>query len=168
MVITAHHKELEDVLMESKAKGVKEPYYVINTSEQSIFVISSGKNGVEFNKTYGYIHKYLGIQTYQCLFGQGVMLMQRNDEFGEAKEFKIVTLHPGRHLDVPAGWASSIINIGKNLLVVLRNSPFNPKLQETTALKEKKGLTYYVVEKKGEIGFDLNPLYKVHPQITSE
>src|SRR3989344_758885 len=123
MIQTKIHKELEDVLMEPKEKGIKEPYFVIRGDNQNITVLNSGKNGIEFNKTYGHFHNYLGVEIFNCLYGQGVLIMQRNDEMGEAKEFKVVTLHPGKQVEVPVGFGHSLVNIGKGYLVVLDNAP---------------------------------------------
>lgn len=168
MIVTETHKKLEEVLMEPKAKGLKEVYYVIRGDGQNITALPQGKNGNEYNKTHGHFHNYLGIEIYSCLYGQGLLLMQRNDERGEAKEFKVVTLHPGRQIEIPAGFGHSIINIGKSVLVVLDNAPNSPDAHNYQPVKEKHGLAYYVVEKKGEVAFEQNPYYQVHPQISTE
>jgi len=94
--------------------------------------------------------------------------MQRNDEAGEAKEFKVVSLSAGRVVSVPASWAMCIINTGSNFLVVLRNSAMNEKFFDTNPITKKHGLAYHVVEKKGDIAFEQNPNYRIHPQITTE
>lgn len=151
------------------AKGIiKIPYYIISDNEQVIFILSSGKNGFEFNKTVGYFSDFPSMQTYQCLYGQGIILMQRNDQDMEAKEFKVVTLNPGKQVLVPAGWGMNLVNTGSNLLVVLRNSFLDPALENAKPTLEKQGFAYYIVEKKGEISFEPNPNYSVHPQITTE
>lgn len=167
MVITIEAKNLKPVLMKGAKSGVKNIYYLIKEGDQLIFIVSPGRNGIEFNKTVGYFSKFPSMQTYQCLYGQGIMVMQRN-EFDDAKEFKVVTLNVGRQVVVPSGWAMCLINTGNNLLVVLRNSYLDEQSIDTKAILEKKGLCYYVVEKKGEINFEPNPNYKVHPQITTE
>ncbi len=154
--------------MEPNAKRVKNPYYLIEEAGQVIFIISAGRNGVEFNKTTGYISTFPGIQTYLCLYGSGILLMQRNDEMGEAKEFKMVVLNPLKQVSVPVGWAMCLVNTGNKLLVVLRNSILGPKYEDSKPIIDKKGLAYYVVEKKGEITFEQNPSYRVRPQITTE
>ena len=168
MVITTTRQEIKDVLMEPKEMGVKEPYFTIPEEDQSIVVVSPGKNGVEFNKTYGLFHQFQGVLLLQCLYGQGVLLMQRNDERGEAKEFKVVTLNAGRQISVPAFWAISFVNIGKTFLVILANIDIGSKDIETKPIIDKHGLAYYVVEKKGEVSFEQNPNYDVHPQIATE
>lgn len=167
MVISKTSKDLKPVLMENVRDAVKNPYYLIKNGEQLIFVVSAGKNGSEFNKILGYFSNFPGMQSYQCLYGQGILIMQRNDE-GEAKEFKVVILNPGRQVIVPAGWGMCIINTGSNFLVVLRNSFLDASFEDSKPILEKQGFAYYVIEKKGEIAFDLNPHYSVHPQIATE
>lgn len=168
MVVTKNRKDIKDVLMNPHAKGIKEPYYLIKVNGQIIFVVSAGLNGVEFNKTGGFFSNYPGVVIYQCLYGQGILLMQRNDEMGDAKEFKVVTLSPGRQVVVPSGWGMCLVNIGKNFLVVLGNADVEAKYVDVKSLTEKRGFAYYVVEKKGEISFEQNPNYSVHPQIATE
>lgn len=168
MIITRTHKDLEDVLMEPKEKGVKEAYFVFRGDGHNITILNPGTNGTEYNKTFGHFHLYKGVEIYQCLYGQGLVVMQRNDEEGEAKEFKVVTLSPLKQVIIPAGFGHSLVNTGKNFLVVLDNAPNDARSHEYETVKAKRGFAYYVVERKGEIAFEKNPNYKVHPQISSE
>ncbi|MBI2597092.1 hypothetical protein HYW41_02970 [Candidatus Daviesbacteria bacterium] len=167
MIITKSAKDLKPVLMKGAKSGVKNPYYLIEDQDQVIFVVAPGRNGIEFNKTLGYFSFFPNMQTYQCLYGQGVIVMQRNDDFG-AKEFKVVTINSNKQILVPAGWGMCLINTGTNLLVVIRSSRFDDKYLDTKPILEKKGFAYYIVEKKGEISFEENPNYSMHPQITTE
>lgn len=166
MITAKTNKDLKPVLMDPTGKKVKNPYYLIVDKEQVIFVVSPGQNGIEFNKTEGYFNTFPGMQTYLCLHGSGILLMQRNDELG-AKEFKMVILNPMKKISVPASWAMCLVNTGNGLLVVLRNA-LDEKYKDSKPLIEKRGLAYYIVEKKGEIAFEQNPNYHVHPQITTE
>src|SRR3989344_2645127 len=168
MLVAKTDKDIKPVLMDPKSKILKTPYYLIETEDQVIFTITPFLNGSEYNKTEGYFSNYPGVQTYQSLYGQGIALMQRNDELGEVKEFRVITLNPGRQFGVPAGWAVSLVNIGKNFLVVLGNIKYSSKDLDSEPIFQKQGLAYYVVEKKGEISFEQNPKYRVHPQITTE
>lgn len=168
MIIIKTYQDLKPVLMDKGSPKVKEPYYIIDADSQSIFILKSGQNGTEYNKTEGFLSSYNGVHSFVCLYGQGVILMQRNDDGGEAKEFKLVTLNPGRRVLVPAGWVMCLVNIGKNLFVVLGNVDINSKYLDSKPIFEKGGLAYFVVEKKGEIGFEQNPNYSVHPQIATE
>ncbi|MBI2020067.1 hypothetical protein HYS94_01470 [Candidatus Daviesbacteria bacterium] len=168
MVKTIFRKDIKNVLMQPDSRGVKEAYYLILAKHQTIFVVSAGLNGSEFNKTAGFISQTQGIQIYQCLNGQGLMLLQRNDEEGKAKEFKVMTLNQGKQVELPTGWAISLINIGKNFLVVVANINVDNSEFTTKPIEEKQGLVYYVLEKKGEIAFEQNSNYSVYPQITTE
>lgn len=154
--------------MERLKKGVKTPYYLIADKDQVIFAVSPGRNGTEFNKTSGNFNDFPGIQTYNCLYGSGILLMQRNDELEEAKEFKMVRLSPHRQINAPAGWFVCLVNTGSNFLIVLRDSALSEKYKVPKPILEKKGFAYYIVEKKGEITFEPNLHYRVHPQITTE
>lgn len=167
MIITKTYQDLKPVLMEPSKIRVQDPYSIIKTDGQSIFVLSPGLNGSEYNKTEGLISNFEGVSNFQCLYGQGIMLIQRMEE-GEAKEFKVTTLNALKQVIVPAGWAMCLVNIGKSLLVVLANLDIESKYLDSKLIFGKKGLAYYVVEKKGEIAFEQNPHYKLHPQITTE
>lgn len=168
MIKTITHKDIQEALMDPSVKGSKEAYFIIQGGEQEIIAINPGKNGIEFNKTHGHFSTHLGVEIYNCLFGQGVLVMQRNDELGEAKEFKIVTLTAGKQAIVPSGFGHCLVNIGKGFFVVLDNSPKRTKAPDAETIKAKRGLAYYIVEKKGEIAFEVNPNYRVHPQISTE
>jgi oxalate decarboxylase/phosphoglucose isomerase-like protein (cupin superfamily) len=168
MVIKRTHKQLEGYLMEPKAKGIEEPYFVLKVDDQSIFVISPGQNGLEYNKTEGFASSYPGVQNFHCLYGQGILLLQRNDEKGESKEFKVITLNPGKQVTIPSGWVSALANIGKSFLVILASPDVEDEYQDRSQVKEKKGLAYYIVERKGEVAFEQNPNYSHPPQITTE
>lgn len=168
MIIAKTFKDLEPILMEHMKTKVKTPYYLIADKEQVIFVVSTGHSGIEFNKTLGYLNESPGMQTYQCLYGSGILLMQRNDELGEAKEFKMVILNPLKQVTVSVGWVTCFVNTGNNFLVVLRNSVLDEKLEISRSIIEKKGFNFYVIKKKGEIAFEPNPNYHIHPQITTE
>ena len=152
MVISKKNKDINQVLMDPQAKpAIKKPYSIIVDKDQAIFVLPPGLNGVEYNKTEGYVSNYSGVQVYQCLYGQGILLMQRIDESGEAKEFKVVTLNEGRQVGIPAGWAMCLVNIGKTYLVVVGNISIDSKNIDFEPVVKKGGLAYFVVEKKGEI-----------------
>lgn len=168
MVITKTQRDLKPVLMDSTKKGVDNPYYQILEDGQIIFVVSPGLNGSEYNKTTVFLNDSSGVQVCQSLYGQGIILMQRIDEAGEAKEFKVVSLFPGRQVNIPTGWALCLVNVGKSFLVVIANIDVEGDSKKSKGIIEKQGLVYYVVEKKGEIGFEPNPNYRIHPQISTE
>src|SRR3989339_635377 len=123
MITTKTNKDLKTVLMD-QAKGLSKAtaYYEIYDNGKTIFVLPAGQKGAEYNKTLGYFSNFPGMQTYISLYGSGLFLMQRNDETGEVKEFKVVFLSPLKQISVPAGWAMCLVNTGSTYLVVLRSS----------------------------------------------
>lgn len=167
MVTKFTHRQLKDVLMEPEAKGIEEPYFIIHAEEsnEDLIVLSGGKNGSEFNKTHGFFLNFHQILIYRCLYGGGILLLQKNDENGEAKEVRIITLRPGVETEVPSSWGHTVINTSKNFLVLASNIPDNEDHIDTESMKEKQGLAYYVIDRKGEIGFEKNHNYAFHPQI---
>lgn len=170
MVSVTKIDQLRNVLMEPKSKKViKEPYFTIrsNLNKETLTVLDAGTNGFEFNKTIGFFHLFPGVLIYRCLYGQGILIIQKSDESEEAKEVKVVGLRPGTEIEVPSGYGHTIINTGKNFLVMADNTPENGKFIDVEPLKKKHGLAYYVVDKKGDISFERNPNYNFHPQITT-
>ena len=168
MVISYAAKDLKPVLMKGAKAEVKTPYYLIEDNGQAIFTITPGKNGFEFNKNLGYFSSFPGMQTHQCLYGHGIFIIQQNDLSGEAKEFKVVRLNPGRQLFVPAGLVMCCVNTGNSYLVVVRNSSLDKKYINSKTILKKHSFAYYVIAKKGDIGFEQNPNYLVFPQITMD
>lgn len=168
MIQARTRSELKEVLMDPKSLGVKDPYFVIRGEDgQNITVVSPGRNGNEFNKTYGHFHRYQGVEIYRVLYGQGVLIMQRDDGDGEAKEVRVIGLRGGMTVEIPAGYGHALVNVGKTYLVVLDNAPNDAKAHDFEPVRLKHGLAYYVVDKKGEVGFEPNPHYRLHPQIAT-
>lgn len=169
MVTTIKGEELKDVLMEPKAQTIKQPIFTIRstTTQETIIVLEAGTNGSEFNKIVGFFHRFPGVLIYRCLYGQGLALIQKNDDDGEAKELRVASLRPGVEIEIPSGYGHTVINTGKNFLVVVDNAPENGQYIDVGAMKHKHGLVYYVVDKKGEIAFERNTNYSFHPQITA-
>ncbi|MCL5784458.1 MAG: hypothetical protein M1142_03850 [Patescibacteria group bacterium] len=168
MITIRTRQELKDVLMDPKTPGVKEPYFVIRgEAGQNITILTPGKNGEEFNKTYGHFHNYQGVEIYHVVYGQGVLVLQRNDENNEAKEFKVMSLRAGTSTEIPSGFGHCLVNVGKSYLVVIDNAPQEAKFHNLEPLRQKHGFAYYVIDKKGEIGFEANRNYHLHPQITT-
>lgn len=169
MIEPRTRQELKDVLMDPKGPGVTEPYFVIRgEAGQNITVLTPGLNGNEFNKTYGHFHNYQGMEIYNVVYGQGVLVMQRNDENGEAKEVRVVSLRSGMSVEIPSGYGHCLVNVGKTYLVVIDNAPDFKNAHNFEPVKDKRGLAYYVVDKRGEVGFEPNPNYRLHPQISTE
>lgn len=169
MITAATSKDLKEVLMDSKSDTIKEPYFYIETpeNETNITIVVSGKNGNEFNKTIGYFHKFPGVLIYRCIYGHGILVIQKNDASGEPKEFKVIGLRAGVEAEVPSSYGHNLVNTGKNYLVTVDNAPRENKYKDFDQVILKHGLAYYVIDKKGDVGFESNSNYNFHPQITT-
>lgn len=169
MVTATTYKELKDVLLDPKAINGNDSYFTIDSkdSAENITVIYPGRNGLEFNKTLGFINRYPGPIVYRCIYGMGVILIQRSDETGFAKEVKILALRPGTEVEVPSGYGHTLVNTGRTLLALVDNVPKDKKYVDSLMILQKHGLAYYLIDKKGDIGFEKNPAYSFHPQITN-
>lgn len=161
-------KKLKGILLDPKSASSKLSYLTITGEnlEENLTVLNPGKNGIEFNKTVGFVHKFPGVLIYRCLQGQGIILIQNSDETGEAKEVKLNTLKTGVEVEVPTGYAHAVINAGRGFLVTIDNGSKQDKFIDDKLILEKHGLAYYVVDRKGDIAFEKNPHYNFHPQIT--
>lgn len=167
MVITKTTKDLKDVLMDPSFATSKESSFMIRAQgEESLIVVNPGKNGIEYNKTFGYFHSRPQVEVYRCLYGHGVLVLQRNDDQGNVKEVRIVGLRPGYELEIPSGWGACLVNTGKTFLAVIINSEIEEKYHNLDHLRQKRGFCYYLVEKKGEIAVEKNPNYSYHPEVT--
>lgn len=168
-VTIIYRQEIKELLMDPKSPGVKTPYFIIQGENgENITVLNTGKNGDEFNKTFGRVNVFPGVEMFKCIYGQGLLIMQRIDETGEAKEFRIISLRPGVTGEIPSGYGHALINTGKSLLIVVDNAPKDKKNFETESLTSKKGFAYYVVDKQGDIALEKNPNYSFYPEITSQ
>lgn len=169
MIIPFTQKDLKQVLMDPASSEIKDPYMTINygSDGENLTVITPGKNGSEFNKTIGFVHRYNGILIYKCIYGKGVIVIQKNDLTGEAKEVLVKGLRPGIEVEVPAGYMHTIYNTGRTILVMVDNGFKESTYKDSTPVIAKKGLAYYVIDKKGEVAFEKNSNYSFHPQITT-
>lgn len=169
LVTVVTREEIKELLMSPKEKGVKTPYFTVRGEKgENITFVNAGKNGDEFNKTYGRVNTFEGVEMFKCIYGQGLLLMQRSDEEGEAKEFRVISLRPGVAGEIPSGYGHALINTGKNFLIVVDNAPAERQNFETTSIASKKGFAYYIIDKQGDISLEKNPNYSFHPEITPQ
>lgn len=166
---TYSYQELKPVLLETEDPKVKEPYITVDSpTDGNLTIISSGRNGSEYNKTFGSVHTYPGVVSVHCLYGHGILMTQRFSPEGDVKEVQVHQLRPGKAIEVPSQTAYCIYNTGRHFLVAFDNFATKQRHSDETLIRQYKGLCYYVVERKGEIAFDKNPNYSFHPQLVME
>lgn len=168
MITFVPGKILKEVSLNPKEAFPKEAYFLITAEdvEENVTVITPGKIGNEFNKIYGFFNRFPGVIIFRCLYGQGIMVIQKNDEYGQAKEVRVATLRLGVEVEVPFGYGFTIYNTGKTFLLMADNAPKNDKDKDIEPIRKKRGLVYYVVDKKGDVVFEKNHNYSFYPQIS--
>lgn len=173
MIHTFTRKDLKDSLMDPSSDGPKECFFIIEgEGEENITVINPGKNGIEYNKTSVMVNTKEESGVINCLYGQGAVVLQRNDFEGEPKEIRIVSIRQGSTFEIPSGYLLAFVNTGKSYFVISDNF-ISPKKEHEKLITPKKGaseprhgLAYYIVEKRGERTVDKNPNYHFHPEIS--
>lgn len=177
--------EMKDVLMRPDAVGPRVHYYMIRggSEKRNITVWQSGTVGDEYIKTYGHYHIKDFEETYQVIFGEGILLTQdRKEKNGvlvndELASVKAIFLRTGQRYTIPPRSGHLMLNIGKTWLVTADDSPVAltpqeksswPEHADYSAVKEMHGFGYYVIEKNDQPEFIKNPNYKELPDIIVE
>ena len=172
------HGKMKEVLMNPKAEGPKNHYYMIRGGKdrKNITVWEFGKVGGEYIKTYGHYHVGNLSETYWIAWGQGIVLMQKRavNKKGEPIDdeiidFKAIKVKAGDKIFLPKDWGHLVVNIGDTYLVTADDSPVDfgeknsvgmPGHADYKPIKKLKGFAYYVVEKKGKPVLVKNKNYK--------
>lgn len=179
-------KEMKDVLMDPEASGPPIHYYMIRggTDKRNITVWTPGTVGGEYIKAYGHYHIDDLAETYEVIFGSGILLTQKRmmDSQGvslnDSLEFvKAVFVKKGDVVNIPPKVGHLMINTGSTWLATSDDSPVALSVSEKSAwpkhadykpVKELQGFGYYVVEENNQPKFIKNPKYKVLPDIQIE
>jgi glucose-6-phosphate isomerase len=118
--------------------------------------LKSGKVGSEFFMTRGHLHRRADRpETYFCLAGHGVLLME--DLGGQAKAAE---MRPGSLVYVPPFWVHRSVNVGGDIFATLFSYPADAG-QDFEIVKQAGGFSQLVVE-SGDGGWKLssNPRYR--------
>lgn len=180
------HKEMMDVLMDPKVTGPNVHYFMIRggSERKNITIWQSGLVGEEYIKTYGHYHVSDFLETYEILFGVGIILLQERKigEKGmpiddEVEYIKAIFVKSGSIVQIPKNAGHLAVNTGDSWLVMVDNSPVNlekktevewPTHADYEPIKKLRGFSYYVVNKNNEPFFIKNPNYKNTPDIIIE
>jgi glucose-6-phosphate isomerase, archaeal len=172
------HEEMKEVLMDPEGKGPAIHYYMIRggIGQKNITVWEPGTISGEYIKTFGHYHIGDLSETYQILYGQGVVLLQKlaEDENGKiipdtVEEFKAIPVGPGQEIFMPPKFGHLVANTGNTYFATADNSPVNfgdrdpsdfPGHADYAPVKKMQGFVYYVVEHEGKPALKKNPRYK--------
>jgi glucose-6-phosphate isomerase len=122
-----------------------------------ISVLNPGKVGSEFFMTRGHLHRRADRpETYYCLSGHGILLMENLAGKVEAAEMR-----PGTLVYVPPFWVHRSVNVGSEIFATLFSYPADAG-QNFEIVRKAGGFSLLVVEDDQE-GWKLipNPRYTV-------
>ena len=165
-------EKMKEVLMNPNAEGPAVHYYMVRggKSKGNITVLETGVVGGEYIKTYGHYHIGNLDETYRFLSGQGVVLLQKLADQGNpavVAEFKAIQVQAGDSVYMPPGYGHLMVNTGATWLVMEDDSPVEgagdsasmPGHADYEAVKQMRGVAYYVIEKDGAPALVANTLY---------
>jgi glucose-6-phosphate isomerase len=105
-----------------------------------ISVLEPGKVGQEFFMTRGHLHQRADRpETYYCLAGHGILLLENLDG-----EVKAMEMRPGSLVYVPPFWLHRSVNVGETVFATLFSYPADAG-QDFEIVKQAKGFQQLVV-----------------------
>lgn len=152
--------EIRKVLWDTQAEGPQDAYYVIRDPGRNITIIPPFHWGKEYPRTYGHFHDPPVPETYQVLYGEGAVLMQKPKEGGGVGEVKFLRAKTGEKIFCPKEFhGHMLINLGKTYLVALDDDDPGKSRHLYDEVSQKRGFAYYVVEEGGKPRLIPNPRY---------
>ncbi len=163
-------EELDPVLMSPEEEGPDVAYWVfseINGGGQweNMTVLSHGKYGNEFVKTFGHYHNDPHTETYRVVSGRGLLILQKK-HFGDGSmvpnkidKFVIVNLTPGDEVVITQEWGHSLINVGNEPLITMDNWTHGHTPADYDQIEQLHGMAYYMIQKNGNADIEPNPNY---------
>jgi oxalate decarboxylase/phosphoglucose isomerase-like protein (cupin superfamily) len=160
-------EEMQEVLADPTADMPSDLYYMIRRPGMNITVLPEYRLGKEYPKTYGHFHKPEAEETYQILFGEAAMLVQKGVD--PVEEIKMIRLKRGDSITVPKGYAHCLINLGKGPVATLDDHGLVKFENDYEPIREKRGFAYYLVEDdEGRPRAILNSRYQDAPPLKYE
>lgn len=165
--------DLKPVLLDPKATGPDPVYQVFTELEDERWVnktvISAGKIGKEYPKTFGHYHVRFIDEIYHRSEGEGVLLLQRKHfELGEwaaetVDEVLLIKVNIGDELIIKPDFGHAWVNVGKGPLVLFDNWGIKHVPEDYDMVKKLAGMAYYIVEEDGKMKAVPNSNYKNLP-----
>jgi glucose-6-phosphate isomerase len=116
-----------------------------------ISVLNPGKIGSEFFMTRGHLHQRADRpETYYCISGHGILLLETLEGKVEAVEMR-----PGSLIYVPPFWVHRSVNVGSEIFATIFSYPADAG-QNFEIVRQAGGFKLLVVD-NGEHGWKLSP-----------
>jgi len=163
------------VLKNPETFGPDPVYWVFSEVDNSdkwvnMTVISPGKLGQEYPKTFGHYHGDPTPEIYHRVGGEGILVLQKKHfEHGiwmpeKVDEVLLVRTLEGDELTITPEYGHSWSNIGVTPLILFDNWKSRHSLSDYEMIKELSGLAYYIIEEYNKPTAVPNPNYVDLPE----
>ncbi|MBI3577094.1 hypothetical protein HY086_03600 [Candidatus Gottesmanbacteria bacterium] len=169
--------EMRAVLLDPASAGPDPVYQVFSNLENppaggwvNKTVISAGKIGREFSKTFGHYHGTPLPEIYHEVHGQGVLLLQKKHfENGVwvpemVDEVFLIKASDGDEITITPEYGHCWSNVGEEELILYDNWHSGHQPADYEMIKKLSGMAYYLTSENGEIKAIPNPNYKSLPE----
>lgn len=163
------------VLMNPSAPGPDPVYYVFNNVTEggpwaNITIMTAGKYGKEYPKTFGHYHGAQVLETYHILSGEGVMQLQKR--FMDQKmwvaekvmEVLLVRVNAGEEITIGPEYGHSWSNVGELPFITYDNWTAGHEPTDYAMIEKLGGLAYYLIDGGGKVKAVANPKYQDLPE----
>lgn len=166
--LTRELSAMRSVLKDPNASGPNPVYQVFKLTDKDNWVnqtvISPGKIGDEYPKTFGHYHpKNAPHEIYHIANGEGILLLQKK-HLEVVDEVLLIRAKPGDEIVIKNEYGHSWSNIGNTPLISYDNWTLGHTPQDYKPIEKLHGMAYYLVEENGQPKIVPNPNYKNLPQ----
>ena len=165
--------EMKNVLLDPNAAGPDPVYQVLDVSRENSWVnetvISHGKYGTEFPKTFGHYHGTPVPEIYTEVQGEGILLLQKKYfENGvwvpeRVSDVFLIRAKHGDKIVITSEYGHNWSNIGDKDLVLYDDWHSGHQPSDYEMVQKLHGMAYYLTEVNGETKPVANSNYKDLP-----
>lgn len=171
-IATRTIKEIKAVAYRSEEinlGGEDAAYWVVRNPGHNITIIPPYRlGGGEFPKTYGHLHEPPRAETYQIVYGEGALLIQRM-EGDRVAEIRFKPLNAGEIFTVPEEFIGHVlINLGSDYLIAIDNDDPSLTKHFYEPVEKNHGFGYFILEEEGGWKAVPNPNFKNLPPLSKD
>ncbi len=175
--------ELRAVLKDPNSTGPDPVYWVFSEATDplaidksqgaawaNVTLITAGRYGNEYPKTFGHYHGSPVDETYYVIEGDGVLQLQKKKIVdgkwveNEVEEVFLVKVKVGEKIVIPPDYGHGWSNLGVGPLISLDDWRSGHSDADYEPIKRMQGLAFYLVEENGEVKAVPNPKYSNLPE----
>ncbi len=170
---TRPNNELKEVLLYPESSGPETAYWIFSgvTDQkwENMTLLTPGKYGKEYTKTFGHYHPPDTLETSRHISGDGIYILQKklfeNGKWIEdmVEAVYMVKFEPGDELTISSEFGHAWANVGTTPLVVYDDWRIKHKTTDYDCIKNLHGMCFYIVDDNG-IKFVPNKNYRNHPE----